>query len=459
VSSSSVRIPDRKRVLTPFSVGVLILAVAVSRVPGQDTASGSYAGKPLAEWVATLRDNVELDTDAGKEQTRKAAHALGQIGVAARGAVPLLAKTLQSRSVEAREAAVDSLGRIGPAANSAVPAILTEADLATDHVDYKTLANFRRLAAKTLGRIGPDAKAAVPMLERALKNEDLVYRVEAALALWRVVRHKDALPALTALLKQPAVEGPYQAAMAIGEIGPDAKETADALVQALRHPQPDVRRAAAKVLVPFGPAVLPAVAQALAAEVAAPPQASVPEAAAYALGELLGQLRENVVYNRQLTQAQFTESALPALRVAAPPLVKLLGHPRPEARQDAARALAQMGIPAAMPLLAPLASSNATEREATLDTLVRLEQYLPRESPSSPGVERIKQTLVPKLLPFLDDNDPKVRAGACRVLSEFSIGAALSAAAPNLRNALKDSDVAVRHFASKALEQVQAAEK
>jgi HEAT repeat protein len=69
----------------------------------------------------------------------------------------------------------------------AIPAILAEMDLPPDHINYAPLAGFRRDAARSLGRMGPAAQAAVPVLGRALKNEDPVYRVEAALALWRIL--------------------------------------------------------------------------------------------------------------------------------------------------------------------------------------------------------------------------------------------------------------------------------
>jgi HEAT repeat protein len=420
------------------------------RVTAQEAAAPSYAGKSLSEWMKVLEANVEVDADGPKELCRKASHALGQMGPAAREAVPLLIKTLKSRSVEARETAVDALGRIGPPAKSAVPPLVGDLSRPPDDVDYETLANFRRLAAKALGRIGPDAKEAVPVLVRALQHADLVYRVEAALALWKIARHEAALPALASLLQEQGVEGPYQAAMALGEIGPDAKPMSDALVKTLRHPEPDVRRAAAKVLVAFGPDMLAAVAQTLAAD------NDTPEAAEYALGELLAQQRDAVFYNRQLDQKQFAAAAGPALREAVPALVKQLGHPRDEVRQDAVRALAQAGVPAALALLAPLAGSHATARTGAAEALVRMEQYLPRESPSSAGVELIKQNLIPTLLNLMQHQDPKVRAAACRVLSEFSFGAQLSQAESALRDALRDADVAVRRYASKALGQLRA---
>ncbi len=434
------------------SVGTTLLVVlcCLPASFAQDTAGATYAGQSLVQWMAVLQDNLERDTDESWELCRKAANALGQMGPPAVAAVPLLIKTLKHRKVEPRDYAVDALGSIGPSAVEAVPAIIAAVDIPQTHVDYKVLANFRRLAAKALGRIGPEAQAAEAVLLLALQNEDLVYRVEAALALWNISRHSAALPALIAMLKQKGTDGPYKAVLALGEMGADAKPAAGALVATLQHPDADVQRAAAKVLVSFGPGGLLPVAEALAAGKAAP------EPAAYVLGELLGQLREEVFYNRQLAAAKFRELAEPVLRAATPALVSLLADAREETRQDAIRALAQMGFPAAPFLVKTLAGENAVARTAALDALVRLELFLPRESPASEGVEAMKQKLVPPLLELLRQPDPKVRAAVCRILAEFALGRApLETAEPQLRDALKDSDVAVRRYASKALEQLR----
>jgi HEAT repeat protein len=225
-------------------------------------------------------------------------------------------------------------------------------------------------------------------------------------------------------------------------------------VATLQHPDVDVQRASAKVLASLGTGGLLPVAEALAGGKAAS------EPAAYVLGELLGQTREDVFYNPQLDAAKFRELAEPILRTVTPALIQLLADPREETRQDAIRALAQMGFPAAPFLVKTLAGDNAAARAAALEALVRLEPFLPRESPASAGVEAMKPKLVPPLLELLQQSEPKVRAAACRVLAEFSLGRApLETAEPQLREALKDSDVAVRRYASKALEQLRPKEK
>ena len=220
------------------SVGTAWLVVLACVPAGfaQEAAGTNYAGKSLTQWLAVLQDNLERDTDESKELCRKAANALGQIGPPAVAAVPLLIQTLKSRSVEAREYAVDALGRIGPSAVEAVPAIIAAIDVPKTRSDYKVLANFRRLAAKALGRIGPQAQSAEPVLLQALQNEDGVYRVEAALALWNISRHSAALPALIAMLKQTGTDGPCKAVMALGDMGPNAKPAACGEARCVRGP-------------------------------------------------------------------------------------------------------------------------------------------------------------------------------------------------------------------------------
>lgn len=422
-------------------------------VPGgvlaQDSASTVYQGKTVQEWSAVLKDNLERNTPEAKEACRKSSQAIGQFGQSALPAVPLLSKALESPSPEAREYAVDALGRIGPQAKAAVPAIVAGLSLPKSDESYELLSNFRRLAAKALGRIGPEAQAAVPILKQALQDDDAVYRVAAALALWRIGRAPEALPALQAVLESKGLDGPYQAAMALLEIGPEAKPAIPLLVSCLRREEADVRRAAAKVLAAFGPVVLVPVAQALTE-----PGNDHPEPAAYVLGEVLAQLRQQAVYNPQLAQAQFTTDVEPAMKWASPALGGLLLHPREEVRQDAIRALAQMGWPALPLLLKALDSENAAVRAAAIEVLVRIEQDLPpRESPVNAGLQQIKQDAVPPLLKLLKHADPKVRESVCRVLAEFGLGAVAQDAEPQLRELLKDQDVAVRRYASKALEQ------
>ena len=233
-----------------------VLALGVCAAPGAaqfgEAAAAQYAGQPASHWQNLLAQHLDKETDEDKEECRRAAQALGQIGPPAQAAIPLLVRALQSPAVEVRGFAVDALGRIGQQPESVVPAIVAEADLPPAHINYAPLAPFRCLAARALGRLGPKAVAAVPMLERALQNEDPLYRVQAAWALWEIAQHPQALPTLRAVLKQTDSEAAFGAALALAQLDDAAPSAAADLIEALDHPDADVRRAAASALVALG---------------------------------------------------------------------------------------------------------------------------------------------------------------------------------------------------------------
>jgi len=404
-------------------------------------------------WIELLNAHIDKDSDEDKETCRRAAAALGQIGPAAKDAIPLLDKATWALSLEVRLFAVDALGRIGPAARASVPTIMEQAFMSKDDPNYyEDLESFRRLAAIAFGRMGSAAKDAVPELEKALKSGVSVYRVEAALALWKIARHKDAIPALESVIKQGDDPGAYEAIMALSKVGPEARSATGTLVDALGHSDSDVRRAAAKVLIGLGPPVLKPVADLLSSG-----NLDSPESAAYVLGKILAKLRETTFHNRQLDLAAFKAATQPVLLEVAPALVDLLSHEREEVRQVASQSLAQMGIIAAWNLTGILESRAEDERfrQSVIDTLLRLEQHLPGESPSSEGVEFIKGKLVPPLMALMEHPAPEVRAAAYRAFAAFSFGEDGKAALPLLLKALKDPNVSIRRYATKARDELQ----
>lgn len=406
----------------------------------------------MVEWIELLKAHIDAHTDEDKTVCRRAAAALGQIGPAAKDAVSLLDQATWSPSMEVRFAAVDALGRIGPAARASVPTIMEQAFMSEDDPNYYVdVVSFRRLATIAFGRMGPEAKDVVPELEKALRSGDPVYRVDAALALWRIARHKEAIAALESIVKQDDTPGPYEAIMALSEVGPEAKSTTDTLVDALGHPDSDVRRAAAKVLEDMGPGVLEQVAESLKAG-----GLEAPESAAYLLGRIFAEMRETTFHKQELDLAAFKAATQPVLMEVAPALIELLSHEREEVRQVASQSLAQMGIIAAWNLTSMLQSGAEDERfrQSAIDTLLRLEQYLPRESPSSEGVEFIKGKLVAPLMALMEHPVTEVRAAAYRAFAAFSFGKDGNAALPLLLKALKDPNVSIRRYATKARDEL-----
>jgi HEAT repeat protein len=233
--------------------------------------------------------------DDSKDIRLQAAFSIGLAFKArAEKAVPELIKALADNNL----GAAGALGQIGPAARSAVPALRVAVhDLTTSRVVTKlspssgkmttrpkTMAEY---AAQSLGEIGREARAAVPDLLRMLLADNAAVRVEAGVALAHVAPadRKNALALyqlllLSGLSHEPDEEVrlvaalgrmdhavPYLAAIAshgsshlrklaaeqLGNRGPLARAAVRDLGFALRHTDPQVRGAAAKALGQIGP--------------------------------------------------------------------------------------------------------------------------------------------------------------------------------------------------------------
>ncbi len=179
-----------------------------------------------------------------------AAYALGKIGKEAKEAVPALIKALEDQDANVRSSAVRALGEIVPGAKEAVlPLIGTLEDQD---------ANVRSSAVRALGKIGPGAKEAVPALIAALKDHELNYSNRLTSfpsytveALGKI--GKESTLALIEALKDQDSSIRQYAVSALGEIGPGAKEAVPALIEALKDQDSFVRRFAAGALGRIGP--------------------------------------------------------------------------------------------------------------------------------------------------------------------------------------------------------------
>jgi len=187
-----------------------------------------------------------------------AAEALGRIGPAASGAVPILRDSIRGfdasdrltvrttvRFAEAlwllardpgavevlldilagdpdRNGGVDeALGRIGTSSPAVLPALL-DAVRAGGR-------NFSA-AVSALEAIGPPAREAVPILARELAGEDVWGRMQAARALWRITGEAGpSVAALVAALDDPNERVGRWAASCLGRMGPAAAAALPAL--------------------------------------------------------------------------------------------------------------------------------------------------------------------------------------------------------------------------------------
>ena len=87
---------------------------------------------------------------------------------------------------------------------------------------------MRRNSPLALAAIGGDeAKKAVTPIAKLLDDEDAGVQAAAALALWQLDRDPRAVPKLAQMLEKGKGEAPYQAAVALGQLGSDVGRIAN----------------------------------------------------------------------------------------------------------------------------------------------------------------------------------------------------------------------------------------
>jgi HEAT repeat protein len=171
------------------------------------------------------------------------------MGSSAKDAVLALVRVLHDPEANVSHAAAYALGQIGPAARGAVPALLAYAP----NMGFFDSAYFAKAVLSPIGA------AAVPALRTALDDPDVKIRVRAAQALGPIgPAAKEAVPGLIALLSEENEDPRGSAASALGGIGPAANEAIPALTAALHDKQGPVRYAAAEALGKLGAAAVPA---------------------------------------------------------------------------------------------------------------------------------------------------------------------------------------------------------
>ena len=131
----------------------------------------SYLGLAPGDWIAALRSSDSLER-------RLAAHALAEIGPAARKAAPALIDALRDPESFVRVWAAAALVRVQPDTPDAIPALVAGM---RDEISF-----VRSLAAWHLGRLGlghPPNESVVPELRQLLNDNDPNVRTEAQVAL------------------------------------------------------------------------------------------------------------------------------------------------------------------------------------------------------------------------------------------------------------------------------------
>lgn len=164
-----------------LSVGVVAIGLLTVFVLPTHGLPWSKLDADTKAKVAALIENLK---DEDEQVRRDAATALGDIGPAAKDAVPALIVALKKDADEdVRRNVATALGEIGPMAKGAVPALIIALKKDVDE-------EVRRNTAIALGEIGPAAKDAVPALTQALKDEDEDLRDAAQTALKKIQAEK-----------------------------------------------------------------------------------------------------------------------------------------------------------------------------------------------------------------------------------------------------------------------------
>jgi HEAT repeat protein len=250
-------------------LAVLLLGAASARADEADDALARRMVGVVKDFRQPLAARVE------------AARTLAKLGARASSAVTDLVAVLErimGREQEPlQEALIEALGEMGAAARPALPALAkathrtadidlavrraTEAIVAAgDDQQISALvqqlqsrdAGTRLRAAKSLGDLGPAARGAVAGLTGALTDTDGDVRRAAVTALRAIqpgARPTEALiRAIATDLRDPDANVRLIAARTLGRIGPVAAAAAPDLEPLRNDPDPDVRRAAAFAL-------------------------------------------------------------------------------------------------------------------------------------------------------------------------------------------------------------------
>ena len=244
----------------PDSVGIKP-AMNVAQSPcAAPTAAGTAAkgaapaeplssGKPLGYWSTRARDRDQHVRYA-------AAQALGKLG---QPALPAIRELTKDEDALVRDAAVEALGAIGPPALPALAELSKDKDqslrfaaarrLATsDRPRSRLLCNWPRTRMPTRVLVAAVALGVMgPAAKDAIPTlaelgRDPRVCGDAALALSRV--GPAAIPALTELLKEQNDRVRARAAWALGMIGPAAREAIPTLAGMLKHGGNDAPTAA-----------------------------------------------------------------------------------------------------------------------------------------------------------------------------------------------------------------------
>jgi len=238
-------------------------------------------------------------------------HALVGIGPCA---VPALRRALSSSYKSVRRYSAQTLGLMGPEAGDAVPELIRLLD---DKYE-----DARVNAVVALGRIRSKAQAAIPRLRKIYEDKKCNYRYTAATALCRIAPSPDILEHLIDEIRNDQAKmsnDQLRAINALREIGPAAEPAIPALIECAKNGNPTTRGCAVAVLGKIGPGAEQAV-------------------------DTLIEALKDADYNVQCHAARALGQIGAAAAGAVPALVETVNSAqKPDLRGNAIRSLAEIG--------------------------------------------------------------------------------------------------------------------
>lgn len=355
--------------------------------------------------AAAVPSLVKLEQRQEPEVRLQALVALGQIGPAARSAAPTIVKALESDKHDGvRYAAAYAIGEIGasdPQSRAALAKALDSKDAFLQVVAAWALARVakgdakiqtkatqlivaglksdkvevRRAAARALAEINPPPETTAPLLIQAIHDSDpsvIANAVDAMASLGPKIVPRVANNGL----KNKDLR--LYAVRILAKIGPDAKEAAPALAEALKGSEGDFRREAQFVLGAFGADAAPAVPELIKSLDSDDEQ--VRNGAIYALGKIgpaakaalpsLRRLRESdeafVRFAATWALVKIDPKNRQVIGAAVTELQKGLSDERPLVRLESAAALGELGAAAksAVPELNKVAADENADVSA-----------------------------------------------------------------------------------------------
>ncbi|MFN0197551.1 MAG: HEAT repeat domain-containing protein [Planctomycetaceae bacterium] len=180
-------------------------------------------------------------------QLKRALHQLGQMGMAAEGAIPALQKTLHHADVYVQIHSALALWRIAQTTDDVVPVLVQALGQ-----DDAAVCSF---AAAALGEIGSHSSEVLPALNAALSGQDGYSRLHVAEALARSEQWKPhAAHVLAECLQDDDENVRWLATYSLADLAPADPDVVHALTTALSDDQPRIQAGAAWALGEIGPA-------------------------------------------------------------------------------------------------------------------------------------------------------------------------------------------------------------